>query len=62
MGFHFVAPPVSLCFAFTGLIFVVDSNDRERISEARDELNRMLNEEDLRDSVLLVFANKQVCA
>lgn len=27
-----------------GLIFVVDSNDRERISEARDELHRMLNE------------------
>lgn len=43
-----------------GLIFVVDSNDRERISEARDELNRMLNEDELRDAVLLVFANKQV--
>ena len=27
-----------------GLIFVVDSNDRDRISEARDELHRMLNE------------------
>lgn len=27
-----------------GLIFVVDSNDKERISEARDELHRMLNE------------------
>lgn len=27
-----------------GLIFVVDSNDRERVSEARDELHRMLNE------------------
>jgi virulence-associated protein VapD len=27
-----------------GLIFVVDSNDRERVSEARDELQRMLNE------------------
>ncbi|CAK8672398.1 unnamed protein product [Clavelina lepadiformis] len=42
-----------------GLIFVVDSNDNERIEEARDELNRMLNEDELRDAVLLVFANKQ---
>uniref|UniRef100_A0AC34FGY5 ADP-ribosylation factor n=1 Tax=Panagrolaimus sp. ES5 TaxID=591445 RepID=A0AC34FGY5_9BILA len=42
-----------------GLIFVVDSNDRERIGEAREELIRMLSEEELRDAVLLVFANKQ---
>uniref|UniRef100_A0A453BL45 ADP-ribosylation factor n=1 Tax=Aegilops tauschii subsp. strangulata TaxID=200361 RepID=A0A453BL45_AEGTS len=42
-----------------GLIFVVDSNDRDRVVEARDELHRMLNEDELRDSVLLVFANKQ---
>merc|ERR1712227_146033 len=42
-----------------GLIFVVDSNDKERGSEAREELNRMLNEDELRDAVLLVFANKQ---
>jgi GTPase SAR1 family protein len=42
-----------------GLIFVVDSNDRDRVSEARDELHRMLNEDELRDAVLLVFANKQ---
>lgn len=43
-----------------GLIFVVDSNDRERCTEAREELLRMLAEEELRDAVLLVFANKQV--
>ena len=42
-----------------GLIFVVDSNDRDRIGEARDELHRMLHEAELRDAVLLVFANKQ---
>ncbi|XP_046555604.1 ADP-ribosylation factor-like [Haliotis rubra] len=42
-----------------GLIFVVDSNDRERLQEAKDELNRMLNEDELREAVLLVFANKQ---
>ena len=39
---------------------MVDSNDRERIGEAREELARMLNEDELRDAVLLVFANKQV--
>jgi len=37
----------------------VDSNDRERVSEAREELQRMLNEDELRDALLLVFANKQ---
>ena len=41
------------------IIFVVDSNDRSRIDAARDELHRMLNEDELRDAVLLVFANKQ---
>lgn len=38
---------------------MVDSNDRDRIGEARDELHRMVNEDELRDAVLLVFANKQ---
>lgn len=42
-----------------GIIFVVDSNDRDRIIEAREELQRMLNEDELRDAILLVFANKQ---
>jgi len=49
-----------------GIIFVVDSNDRERIDDtsgadnsAKEELNRMLAEDELRDAVLLVFANKQ---
>jgi len=42
-----------------GIIFVVDSNDRDRVAEAREELQRMLNEDELRDALLLVFANKQ---
>ncbi|XP_078486126.1 ADP-ribosylation factor 2 [Ciona intestinalis] len=42
-----------------GLIFVVDSNDRERIVEAKEELTRMVNEDELRDAVVLVYANKQ---
>lgn len=49
-----------LFFLIVGLIFVVDSNDRERVNEAREELMRMLAEDELRDAVLLVFANKQV--
>ncbi|KAF3856759.1 hypothetical protein F7725_017482 [Dissostichus mawsoni] len=43
----------------TGLIFVVDSNDPERIKEAADELHRMLEEDELRDVAVLLFANKQ---
>merc|ERR1719208_318496 len=42
-----------------GLIFVVDSNDRDRSDLAREELTKTLNEDEMRDAVLLVFANKQ---
>ncbi|EGR28114.1 hypothetical protein IMG5_182990 [Ichthyophthirius multifiliis] len=42
-----------------GLIFVVDSSDRERIDIAKEELQRMLSEDELKDAVVLVFANKQ---
>merc|ERR1712093_623487 len=42
-----------------GLIFVIDSNDRDRIEDARLELAQMLAEDEMRDAVLLVFANKQ---
>ena len=52
----------SLPSSVAGLIFVVDSNDRERITEAREELTRMLNEDELRDAALLVICNKQVGA
>jgi signal recognition particle receptor subunit beta len=47
-------------FCVLGLIFVVDSNDRERVGEAREELQRMLSEDELREAILLIFANKQV--
>jgi ADP-ribosylation factor protein 1 len=42
-----------------GIVFVVDSNDRERISEARDELASLLQDDELRGAVVLVLANKQ---
>jgi ADP-ribosylation factor protein 1 len=40
------------------VIFVVDSNDTQRVGEARDELKNMMNDDLLRDAKLLVFANK----
>jgi ADP-ribosylation factor-like protein 1 len=41
-------------------VYVVDSADRERLPTAKAELLAMLNEDELRDAKLLVFANKQV--
>lgn len=40
------------------MIFVVDSSDRERIEEARQELMRIINDREMKDAILLVFANK----
>ena len=42
-----------------GLIFVVDSHDRDRIEEAAEELKKMLAEEELKDCCVLIMANKQ---
>ena len=42
-----------------GLIFVVDSADRDRIDEARQELHRIIGDREMRNALLLVFANKQ---
>jgi ADP-ribosylation factor protein 6 len=42
-----------------GLIFVIDSSDRVRIDEARQELHRIINDREMKESLLLVFANKQ---
>ncbi|KAB5588274.1 ADP-ribosylation factor(Arf)/Arf-like (Arl) small GTPase family protein [Ceratobasidium theobromae] len=42
-----------------GLVFVVDSQDRERIDEAKQELHRILADREMKDCLLLVFANKQ---
>eukprot|EP00948_MAST-09A_sp_MAST-9A-sp1_P001315 g1315.t1 len=41
------------------IVFVVDSSDRDRIGVAKKELFSMLAEEELKDAVLLVFANKK---
>jgi ADP-ribosylation factor-like protein 1 len=38
---------------------VIDSQDRDRISTSKEELFSMLEEEELQNASLLVFANKQ---
>lgn len=43
----------------TGLLFVVDSNDRERVQESSEELWRLLGEEHLKNVPIAVIANKQ---
>jgi len=42
-----------------GVIFVLDSNDKDRVGEASEELRKMLSEDELKDACVLVFANKQ---
>ncbi|KAH8277668.1 hypothetical protein KR018_003297 [Drosophila ironensis] len=42
-----------------GLIFVVDCADRDRVDEARTELHRIINDREMRDAIILIFANKQ---
>lgn len=41
------------------LIFVVDSSDRERIVEARQEMHRVINDREMKEVIILVYANKQ---
>jgi ADP-ribosylation factor protein 1 len=42
-----------------GVIFLVDSNDRDLIDDAATELEKMMREDELKDACLLVLANKQ---
>uniref|UniRef100_A0AC34Q2U1 ADP-ribosylation factor 6 n=1 Tax=Panagrolaimus sp. JU765 TaxID=591449 RepID=A0AC34Q2U1_9BILA len=41
------------------LIFVLDAADRDRIDEARQELHRIINDREMKEAIILVFANKQ---
>ncbi|OPJ90543.1 E3 ubiquitin-protein ligase TRIM23 isoform X2 [Patagioenas fasciata] len=41
------------------VVFVIDSSYRDRVSEAHSELAKLLTEKELRDALLLIFANKQ---
>ncbi|CAC5393738.1 ARF1_2 [Mytilus coruscus] len=42
-----------------GLIYVVDSNDKDRLCKAREELYGILNNENMRSVPVVVIANKQ---
>ena len=41
------------------IIFVVDSNYRDGIEQAREELHRLINDPELKSKPLLILANKQ---
>jgi small GTP-binding protein len=41
------------------VVFVLDSSDSKRINESTDELSQIVQEEELKDCVFLIFANKQ---
>ena len=41
------------------VIFVVDSSDRDKIQRAQEELHKVINDPELQNAPLLVFANKQ---
>ncbi len=43
------------------IIYVVDSSDTERIGISREEFHAILSEDELKDALVLVYANKQVC-
>ncbi|TKR60069.1 hypothetical protein L596_029655 [Steinernema carpocapsae] len=58
-GQQTIRPLWKYYFANTkAIIFVVDSNDVERVGEARRELEILMQDDELRDAKLLVFANK----
>ncbi|EPZ36212.1 ARF/SAR superfamily, partial [Rozella allomycis CSF55] len=42
-----------------GLIFVIDSQDKERIEESRQELVKIVSDREMKNCVILIFANKQ---
>ncbi|KTG38286.1 hypothetical protein cypCar_00018862 [Cyprinus carpio] len=41
------------------VVFVIDSCHRDRLMESHSELAKLLTEKELRDALLLIFANKQ---
>ena len=55
-----VVDPVLLS-ASQAIIYVVDSSDTERIGTSAEEFHAILDEEELRDALILVYANKQAC-
>ena len=46
-------------YFIAGLIYVIDSNDRERFAESFDELTGILSHDEMRGVPVVVLANKQ---
>jgi ADP-ribosylation factor 1/2 len=49
----------SLARSHVGIVYVIDSGDRERIYETKGELHAMLEHPELQSVAVLVMANKQ---
>lgn len=46
-------------FNTQAVIFVIDSSNKDRLSEAQNELAKLVQEKELREASLLIFVNKQ---
>ena len=44
----------------SAVIFVVDSSNRDRLDESKNELAKLVQEKELKEAALLILANKQV--
>ena len=49
----------NLFFLILGLVYVVDSNDRERISESAEELHEICQDDRMYGVPVVIMANKQ---
>uniref|UniRef100_UPI00398F1198 E3 ubiquitin-protein ligase TRIM23 isoform X2 n=1 Tax=Pristiophorus japonicus TaxID=55135 RepID=UPI00398F1198 len=58
-GKHKLRPLWKHYYLNTQVVFVIDSSNRDRLMEAHSELAKLLTEKELRDALLLIFANKQ---
>ncbi|XP_032885735.1 E3 ubiquitin-protein ligase TRIM23 isoform X2 [Amblyraja radiata] len=58
-GKHKLRPLWKHYYLNTQVVFVIDSSNRDRLKEAHSELAKLLAEKELRDALLLIFANKQ---
>ena len=47
-------------FSISAVIFVIDSSNKDRLQEAYNELAKLVQEKELKEASLLIFANKQV--
>ena len=61
LPFHAFGPNGALdSHCVLAVIFVLDSSNRERLTEAQNELVKLVQEKELKEASLLIFANKQV--